>query len=431
MITFLRIYGYIVSSMFICWLSYILYAVVISFNNTTSQNVIEILLLLVFALIRLILIVILILPTLLSGGMHYLFFDTDYSVDKMSMFLLILKLATGWLVCFLFYKYGFYLYRYRLVRQIKQKSDELFKNIFEAKMDNNNNLVVSKTEIDLSVIDLTTMVSELNNVLTTSTPIFFKGWGNQRLELDVERVRLINQYIQGVIATGQSFIKLKVDAVVSHEKIKMLAQTELNELKLKAENSELNLKLLNEEYELKITKLITTKKKLELDIETLEFEIKKNKEEHEMSLREREQTLKQQILEFEQRKKESDHKMHEDSLESENNRNISEVYRYIAKLKADSDDELSKTFISLYNKMSEELSLENITPSQVLILISLFSRNPVTSVEDVEMKRKLFEEELKKMKQDTQYRKSEVRNKRLENEIKIYKIKKEQTEIDG
>jgi hypothetical protein len=46
------------------------------------------------------------------------------------------------------------------------------------------------------------------------------------------------------------------------------------------------------------------------------------------------------------------------------------------------------------------------------------------------MKRKKFAEELRRMKQDTSYRRAEARDKRLDNEVKLYKIQKEQMDID-
>ena len=106
-----------------------------------------------------------------------------------------------------------------------------------------------KKEINLSEVNLQSLVAELQNTLTSPTPIFFKGWGNRRLEIDVKRVELMNDYIKNVIATGQSFIQLKADALISYEKIELLAKKELFELKNQAEAAEYNFKLLNEKYE--------------------------------------------------------------------------------------------------------------------------------------------------------------------------------------
>src|ERR1035437_9244173 len=94
--------------------------------------------------------------------------------------------------------------------KIKDKIMKLFEG--------SNNLPDKKEkEIDLSTIDLNGLVAELQRVLTSPAPIFFKGWGNMRLQLDVDRLGLLNDYIQNVMAAGQSFVRLKADAVISYK----------------------------------------------------------------------------------------------------------------------------------------------------------------------------------------------------------------------
>jgi len=168
--------------------------------------------------------------------------------------------------------------------------------------------------------------------------------------------------------------------------------------------------------------------KIELEKQT--FELEKQKEEHKMSIKEREQHLVEKERESQQRIKESDQQIKENELDSQNRINISEANMYIDRMRFRDESKFNKSFITLYNKISKELKMENITPSQVLILISLFSKNPASKIEDVDMKRRLLEEELKKMKQDTSYRKAEAKDKRLDNETKIYKIQKEKMDID-
>ena len=148
--------------------------------------------------------------------------------------------------------------------KIKDKVMKLFEDSSPSKN------LPAKKEIDLSTIDLQSLVVDLQRVLTSPTPIFFKGWGNKRLELDARRVDMMNMYIQSVIATGQSFIRLKADAVISYDKIKLLAEKELNGLRQQAAESEFGLKLLDKKYENELTKLTTG-----TDIMILEVEEKK------------------------------------------------------------------------------------------------------------------------------------------------------------
>lgn len=294
-----------------------------------------------------------------------------------------------------------------------------------------------KSDVNLSEINLRNLLVEARDILTAPKPIFFKKFGNRQLEQDVKRIGLINNYISNLVQAGQSLVRLNVDAITSMEKIQLMAQTELNYYKLEAKKSSNNLVLEDSEFEYSIKALknniqdltyqINSKKLL---LEEQEFALKAKKEEHEMSMKEREHNLKIREMELEQRIKESDQQIRENELDAQNRLNMTEVHIYIEKLKADNESKFNKSFITLYNKMSEELKLENITPSQVLVLISLFSKNPAANYEDVDAKRALFNETLKKMKQDTAYRKAEARDKRLDNEVKVYKMRKENTDLD-
>ncbi|MHB8581205.1 MAG: hypothetical protein ACYDA4_15285 [Ignavibacteriaceae bacterium] len=304
-------------------------------------------------------------------------------------------------------------------------------------MSNNKNLP-QKSVNDISEINLRNLLVEARDILTAPKPVLFKKFGNRQLTEDVKRIGLINDYLENLISAGQSMVRLNVDAITSMEKIQLLAQTELDQLRLNAKKAKNNLELedSNNEYDFKklqnnITALNYEIKSKQLTLNEQEFELKRKQEEHKMNMREREHDLAERERESAQRIKESDQQIKENELDSQNRLNVSEALIYIEKLKANNESKFNKSFITLYNKISQELKLENITPSQVLILISLFSKNPATSFEDVDMRRKKFEEELKKMKQDTAYRRSEVKNKRLDNEVKVYKIKKEELDIDG
>lgn len=272
----------------------------------------------------------------------------------------------------------------------------------------------TKKEINLSEVNLQSLIGELQNTLTSPTPIFFKGWGNRRLELDVERVRLLNQYIRSIADTGQSFIRLKVDALISYDKINHLAHTELNELKRQSIISDNNLKLLQDKYENELTALKTDTElmKIRLEKERIELqrqqdELQRDKDRHQMEMAERETAKEERIM------------------DATNRKNINETHIYLEKWQAKFDGKVKKQVIELYKKIVQDLDTENITPSQTLILISLFGSGVTSSIEDFDMKRKLAEETLNKMKQETAYKKAEAKSKFTEAEVLNFKYERD------
>lgn len=132
-------------------------------------------------------------------------------------------------------------------RRIKNKKEELEMSYEE------QNLQIP--EFDLSKITMETFVQKMAYEMTKPGPVFFKGWGNRRLELDVERVRILGAYIESIRSTGESLMQLNADAVLSYENIEKLTKIKRNELDEKVRRSELNLDFVNNEYKDKIKKM--------------------------------------------------------------------------------------------------------------------------------------------------------------------------------
>lgn len=107
-------------------------------------------------------------------------------------------------------------------------------------------------EFDLSKITMETFVQKMAYEMTKPGPVFFKGWGNRRLELDVERVRILGTYVESIRSTGESLMQLNADAVLSYENIEKLTKIKRNELQEKLRTSELRLDFIEHEYKEKI-----------------------------------------------------------------------------------------------------------------------------------------------------------------------------------
>ncbi len=104
------------------------------------------------------------------------------------------------------------------------------------------------TELDLSKLTMEALVKKMAYEMTKPGPVFFKGWGNRRLELDVERVQILRNYVDSIRETGNSLMELQSDAVLSYEKIKKLTKIKQNELESRLIESEKSLDFVNEKY---------------------------------------------------------------------------------------------------------------------------------------------------------------------------------------
>ncbi|RPI19220.1 MAG: hypothetical protein EHM58_02565 [Ignavibacteriae bacterium] len=110
-------------------------------------------------------------------------------------------------------------------------------------------------EFDLSKMTMETLVQKMAFEMTKPGPVFFKGWGNHRLELDVERVRILGNYVEEIRKTGSSLMELHADAALSFEKIEKLTKIKRNELDERLIRSELTLDFIAEENKYKIEKM--------------------------------------------------------------------------------------------------------------------------------------------------------------------------------
>lgn len=103
-------------------------------------------------------------------------------------------------------------------------------------------------EFDLSKMTMETLVRQMAYQLTKPAPIFFKGWGNRRLELDVERVQILGKYVESIRTTGSYLMELHADAALSYEKIEKLIHIKRNELKIQLRKSILDYDFLKQEH---------------------------------------------------------------------------------------------------------------------------------------------------------------------------------------
>lgn len=114
----------------------------------------------------------------------------------------------------------------RAIRQAKARSKPVTPVLRKLEYEHSANLSTNHTmneEIQERVIDMESMNLEsffrdIAITLNKPAPIIFKGWGNRRLELDVERVQILRDYIGNVRRTADEYLKLRADMFFSKEK---------------------------------------------------------------------------------------------------------------------------------------------------------------------------------------------------------------------
>ncbi|MGV8018299.1 MAG: hypothetical protein AB2L26_09005 [Ignavibacteria bacterium] len=94
----------------------------------------------------------------------------------------IIAVITGILSLFMFYGSS---KSYKMV-----KINESFLPILKNHKGRGN---IMENEFDLSKLTMDALVKKMAFEMTKPGPVFFKGWGNRRLELDVERVNIIKK----------------------------------------------------------------------------------------------------------------------------------------------------------------------------------------------------------------------------------------------
>jgi hypothetical protein len=123
-------------------------------------------------------------------------------------------------------------------------------------------------EFDLSKLTMDALVKKMAYEMTKPGPVFFKGWGNRRLMLDVERVKIIKSYIDSIVDTGKSLMDLQSDAFLSFEKINSLVEEKRYQLKERVQLSKNSYNFAKEEYVHKIEMMKLQRDSLEEDIKT-------------------------------------------------------------------------------------------------------------------------------------------------------------------
>ncbi|MBZ0201578.1 MAG: hypothetical protein K8I03_01025 [Ignavibacteria bacterium] len=281
-------------------------------------------------------------------------------------------------------------------------------------------------EFDLSQLTMNVLTKKMAFVMTKPGPVFFKGWGNRRLELDVERVEIIREYIEAIRSTGDSLIHLHADSVLSFEKMENLVKIKRKDLMYQLRESELKLDLLEQEYQTKI-------EKLHLDIanlETLVYEkisqIENLNAQTEQILSEIRNRSKEVDADIKIKKdtSESDIKVKEEEsrarIQLEKDKAKAEIF--IMKLKAGDDSAISKKRATALDMVIKEMNIDNITPTEVYLLIKLLDTNNTNDFLDFTNKMKVMEEELEKMR---------IQNEILKADAKERKAKANETEAQS
>lgn len=292
------------------------------------------------------------------------------------------------------------------VKPLLQKLDNSFNKSKTSEMSKSNESI-SKVDtdtnvIDLSTVDLQSMARKLAIAINQPNPVFFKGWGNRRLQLDVERVYIIQGYIDAVRQAGESFINLQADAVLSYEKIENLVKINRNVLLRQLRDSELQIDLLEKEHQAKVEKLQIDVAHLESLVLEKIAQVENLNAHTEQILSEIKNKVKEIDTEIQIKKDtaEADIRIREDEskarIQLEKDKAQAEIY--IMKLKATDDSDISKKRATALDMVIKEMNMDNITPTEVYLLIKLLDTNNTSDFLDFTNKMKVMEEELEKMK---------------------------------
>lgn len=121
-------------------------------------------------------------------------------------------------------------------------------------------------EYDLSQLTMSALTRKMAYEMTKPGPVFFKGWGNNRLRLDVERVQIMKVYIDSIRSTGESLMELQADAFLSYDKIKALTEEKSYQLKKRVIDSKIALDFAEEEYTHKLIMMKLERENLAEDV---------------------------------------------------------------------------------------------------------------------------------------------------------------------
>lgn len=267
--------------------------------------------------------------------------------------------------------------------------------------------------IDLSRVDLQTMVRKLAIAINKPNPVFFKGWGNRRLELDVERTYIIKDYIDAVIASGESFVKLNADAILSYEKIDKLVQINRNVLLKQLKESQLEIDLLQREHQAKVDILRINIRDMEATLYEKLAQIEQVHARTKEILSDAENRSKESEAEIIRRRIETDSEIKRLEAESRSriklNEDKSNAEIFVIKLKARDDSRISKQRAQVLDKIIKEMNIDNLKPMHVYMLIELFETNSQNINYDIDGRLKIMDETLEKMRIDNKKGNAEAR----------------------
>lgn len=274
------------------------------------------------------------------------------------------------------------------------------------KMENSLTQSNDSSVIDMTSVDLQGVFRSLVATLNSPTPVIFKGWGNKRLELDVDRVRIITSYIQAVQDAGEAFMDLKADAILSFEKLKALTEIKKNDLKREVRESELKLDLLNAEYENKIRDI-----KVQVDLKEADLNLKKIEiEEREAQIKERERELFMK------------ERMNEAKIK-------------VMTIKTKDESLYARARADLLDRIIQEMDFNNISPSQAFVLINALSPGTLDDT-NFQTKSEMVQQELEKMKAEARYKNAEAKEreatadeKKAQSDFNIFDLENENPNI--
>lgn len=306
-----------------------------------------------------------------------------------------------------------------------------------------SNIVVQNREIDVSVIQMDAFSNKLANLMTKPEPVFFKGWSNRRLKLDIEHMYLIKDYVDAMRDAGESFVRFKVDQIFSYEKIQGLVQLNRNDLLRQLRESELQIDLLENEHRGKIAKLhlyieelevnifekLTQVKELQANIAKIHSDIENTRNDAisririteqesiaNIEAREKELEIKAQesIASIEAREQELKIKEKEALANIEINKAKNDAEIYVMKIKATDKSKIAQQRSAVLDKIIKEMNLNNIRPLEVYLLIKLLDTINTDDFMDFDKKVQLMDEELNRMKAENRYKTAEALEKEAE-----------------
>lgn len=303
------------------------------------------------------------------------------------------------------------------IKPMLQKIDTIFDNSKSTLTTMTNSLVKKfhneETVIDLSRVNLQAMVRKLAVAINKPNPVFFKGWGNKRLELDVERVYIIKEYIEAIRSAGESFINLQADAILSYEKIENLVRINRNTLLRQLRESKLQIDLLEKEYQAKADRLRIDIRHLETLVYEKIAEIENLNARTKEILSGIENRSKEVDAEIERRRKESDSEIKRREAESEAkiilDHEKSDAEIFVMKLKAKDTSRLSKQRAKVLDEIIKEMNLDNIRPIEVYLLIKLLEPVSTDDYFDFDGKVQKVNEEIEKMRIENKKASAEAR----------------------